>query len=403
MQDHSEISRRVRQHYEDAPFPPVSAFPVGSEVDRVWLYSFAEVYYHAFGRWRDPAGARLLDAGCGTGVGIQQIRHLAPGAEVHACDLSQASLAVAAQRIEALNQGPVTFHQLNLLDLSSLPGSFDAIFCSGVVHHTADPVGALRQLKQKLKPDGVLYLMLYSRYGRRPTMLMRRVLQLLEADVALGSQLFEALPKDHFLARWEYETKGRLNLKHREWFLDTYLNAQEKNYSIGEVFSDLQAAGLRFVRFAHPQWWELANRLSLPPEIAGRFQALPEEQRYELMENLFSDQEEYYFLATHQENQPVSPAPDPARLSALRSSFARNRGIQPDGGSLWQGYFGMGLSVDGYFESLLERCDGTQSLQQLCAAWNSEHPQDPPELSLAVIFQMERQGVLLFRDLGPAE
>ena len=398
MKEHSEISQRVRQQYEDAPFPPVSAFPVRSEVDRVWLYSFSEVYYHATGSWRSPAGARLLDAGCGTNMGVQQIRHLAPGAEVHACDLSSASLKVAAQRIEALDEGPVTFHQLDLLDLSALPGTFDAIFCSGVVHHTADPVAALRQLKKKLKPDGVLYLMLYSRYGRRPTMLMRRVLQLLQADVSLGGQLFEALPKDHFLARWEYETKGSLNLTHREWFIDTYLNAQEKNYSIGEVFSDLRESGLRFARFAHPQWWELSNRLQLPAEIFRRFQALPEQQRYELMENLFSDQEEYYFLATHEDHQPAPPVRDPARLTAMLSSFARNRGVQADGGLLWQGYFGMGLSVESYFEGLLQQCNGQQTLQEMCDAWNLLHPQDPPELSLAVLFQMERQGVVFFRE-----
>lgn len=399
MKEQSEISQRVRQQYEDAPFPPVSAFPVRSEVDRVWLYSFSEVYYHAFGEWREPAQARLLDAGCGTGMGIQQIRHLAPGAEVHACDLSNASLQVAARRIEVLNQGTVTFHQMDLLDLSALPGQFDAIFCSGVVHHTGDPVQALRQLKSKLKPDGVLYLMLYSRFGRRPTMLMRRVLQLLEADVPLGSQLLAALPKDHFLARWEYETKGGLNLTHREWFIDTYLNAQEKNYSIGEVFSDLREAGLRFVRFAHPQWWELHNRLQAPPEIARRFAELPEQQRYELMENLFSDQEEYFFLAAHEEYRPVGSTRDPAGWTAVRSSFARNRGVQADGGSLWQGYFGAGLSVDSYFEELLESCNGQQSLQEMCATWNVAHPQDPPEMSLAVLSEMERQGVLFFREL----
>ncbi len=399
MKEPFEISQRVRQQYEDAPFPPVSAFPVRSEVDRVWLYSFSEVYYHAFGRWRDPAQARLLDAGCGTGMGIQQIRHLAPGAEVHACDLSSASLKVAAQRIEALGQGTVAFHQMDLLDLSALPGRFDAIFCSGVVHHTGDPVQALRQLKSKLKPDGVLYLMLYSRFGRRPTMLMRRVLQLLEADVSLGSELIAALPKDHFLARWEYETKGGLNLTHREWFIDTYLNAQEKNYSIGEVFSDLREAGLRFVRFAHPQWWELHHRMQAPPEMARRFASLPEQQRYELMEHLFSDQEEYFFLATHEDYQPVAAPRDPAGWTAVRSAFARNRGLQPDGGSLWQGYFGMGLSVDGYFEPLIEGCNGRQSLQEMCAAWNLAHPQDPPELSLAVLSQMEIQGVLFFREL----
>lgn len=399
MEEQSEVSRRVRQQYEDAPFPPVGAFPVRSEVDRVWLYSFQEVYYHGTGRWRSPQAVRLLDAGCGTGMGVQQIRHLAPGAEVHACDLSNASLRVAAERIRVMDEGPVTFHQMDLLDLSALPGTFDVIFCSGVVHHTGNPVEALRQLRSKLKPDGILYLMLYSRYGRRPTMLMRQVLRLLEADVALGKELFEALPKEHFLSRWEYESKGGHNLQHREWFIDTYLNAQEKNYSIGEVFADLEEAGLRFVRHAHPQWWELGNRLQVPTEVARRYQSMSELQRYELMENLFSDQEEYYFLATHVQARTDHASLDPARLTAVRSSFARHRGQQADGGSLWQGYFGMALSLDACMDPLVEGCDGTRSLAEMCRSWNATHPKDPEDFSLSVLLRLERLGVLFFRNI----
>jgi len=46
----------------------------------------------------------------------------------------------------------------------------------------------------------------------------------------------------------------------------------------------------------------------------------------------------------------------------------------------------------------LQQCNGQQTLQEMCDAWNLLHPQDPPELSLAVLFQMERQGVVFFRE-----
>lgn len=405
--DETLISQRVRSQYEQAPFPPVGAFPVrdGAPEERIWLYSFAEVYYHAFGRLRPTRGARLLDAGCGTGHGVQQIRYLAPEAEVHACDFSRASLAIARQRIEALGAGPVHFHELNLLDLKPLPGKFDAIFCSGVVHHTANPVRTLRQLRSKLKPDGVLYLMLYSRFGRYPTLLMRRALQLLCRDphdqqegLRWGRQLFESLPAEHVLSRWERVTNEGRNLAHPEWFIDTYLNANEKNYSIGEVHDDLAAAGLRLLRHAVPHRLELSTHLAGPPELLARFAELPERERHEIMDMLFP-QEQYYFLASHAGNDARPPdwsSFQPAQLTARPSAFARRR-QQAEAASLWQGYFSQALWVDDNVDSLIAACDGRTSLATVMAEWLARHPHVPAEFAWRLLLLLEQSGVLFFK------
>ena len=134
-----------------------------------------------------------------------------------------------------------------------------SIFCSGVVHHTADPVRALQELKSKLKPDGVLYLMLYSQFGRRPTMLMQRAIKMLSRNpkdqqegLQVGRMLFDALPSTNPIATWEREKWSDNHRAHPEAFIDMYVNANEKNYSIREVYADLAAAGLQFVRFDKP-------------------------------------------------------------------------------------------------------------------------------------------------------
>lgn len=405
-QNEAQISQRVREQYERAPFPPVAAFPIqeGSPEDRIWLYSFPEVYYHAFGKLRTTEGARLLDAGCGTGHGLQQIRFHAGGAEVHACDFSSASINIARRRIEALGAGPVAFHELNLLDLKGLPGRFDGIFCSGVVHHTANPVRALRQLKSKLKPDGVLYLMLYSRFGRYPTLLMRRALQLLCRDPSdqqeglhWGHQLFGALPPDHVLSRWERGVNKGHNLNHPEWFIDTYLNANEKNYSMREVFSDLAAAGLRFVRHAVPHRLDLATFLPGPPELLQRFAQLSEADRYEVMDQLFPE-EQYYFMATHA--RTVIERPDwsrctPSQIRAVPSAFARRRRQEGDS-SLWQGYFSEALWLDAAVDQLIEACDGRASLGDILPRWLAKNPQFSADFAWQVLLSLERGGVLFF-------
>ena len=413
------ISERVRSQYSQAPFPPVSFFPIesGAPQQPIWLYGFTEAYYHAFRVLRNPTGARLLDAGCGTGHGVRQIRHLAPDAEVHACDFSAQSLEHACKRIEALGDGSVTFHEMNLLDLSALPGMFDAIFCSGVVHHTANPVRALAQLKSKLKPDGVLYLMLYSRFGRQPTILMQQAIKLLNRNsndqqegLRLGRMLFDTLPPNNPIARWEREKWKNNHRKHAEAFIDMYVNANEKNYSVREVYKDLKAAGLRFVRFSNPQAWNLAERMAAQPELVERFAALPKLEQYELMEHLFPDQDQYLFFATHAENPGAPPewvasgtfSGMEHRLTAIRSKFATE--LKPatsrPGVSLWCGYHGRKVRLDQHAAELLEYCDGRRSIRQIAEDWEQKHGSKVRGKGAEYIRMMENHGLVYIADVS---
>ena len=43
-------------------------------------------------------------------------------------------------------------------------GAFDLVYAHGVLHHTHDPVPALRQIHRVLRPDGWILLMLYHRH-----------------------------------------------------------------------------------------------------------------------------------------------------------------------------------------------------------------------------------------------
>lgn len=413
----SLISDRVRSQYTRAPFPPVTVFPIapGPPQNRIWVYGFTEAYYHAFRVLRKPAGVRLLDAGCGTGHGVYQIRHQAPGAEVHACDFSAQSLVLARQRIEALGGEPVTFHEMNLLDLSALPGKFDAIFCSGVVHHTANPVRALQQLKSKLKPDGVLFLMLYSRFGRRPTMLMQQAIKHLcrnpndqQEGLRLGRMLFDDLPPSNPIATWEREKWRNNHRKHAEAFIDMYVNANEKNYSVREVYADLAAAGLRFVRFANPRIWTLAGRMAAQPELMERFAALSELDQYDVIEHLFPDQDQYLLFATHAENPTVLPewvtrgltAELENRMTAIRSSFAKElKPAEPRPGfSLWQGYYDVAVWLDSLVADLLGRCDGRQTIKEILAGWERANPGKTQGNGPDLIRMLEDRGLVYLTD-----
>lgn len=413
------IAHKVQSQYMRAPFPPVSLFPIikGPPQKLVWLYDYSQIFYHAFGETPTLAGKKILDAGCGTGHGIVQIRHQAPGAEVHACDFCTASLDIARQRIEAMGGEPVIFHEANLLDLQNLPGPFDAIFCSGVVHHTADPVGALIELRKQLKPDGILYLMLYSQSGRRETMLMQKAIKLLTQNspdqfegLNVGRMIFDNLPEQNLLARWEREKWGNNHRKHDEAFIDMYVNANEKNYSAKEVFEDLDAAGLRLMRFANPHLWNLSERMRATPDLLQRYQKLSESDQCELLESLFPDQDQFYFFATHKDFAPVS-APlrkaleDPTEdkmeiLTARRSPHATRVQSSEDksGGELWSGYFGRLARLDAQSVELLELCDGSMSLQKLSAEWRTGPGKQTGADPFNLIKLMEEYGLILIEN-----
>jgi SAM-dependent methyltransferase len=119
---------------------------IGRRIDRDWY-----------------PGRTVLDAGCGHGRYLAAFAGL--GARVVGLDLGRgperAGVATAAEadpRI-ALVQGSVLAPPFR-------DGTFDLVFCDGVLHHTPDPRGAFLALARLLKPGGALYVWVYPREGR---------------------------------------------------------------------------------------------------------------------------------------------------------------------------------------------------------------------------------------------
>lgn len=101
----------------------------------------------------DIAGRRVLDAGCGPGTLLKELR--ARGADAEGLDGSAALLAVARERL-----GPqVRLLRAALEDPLPYPdSSFDAIACSLVMHYLREWEGPLRELRRILRPGGRLVI-----------------------------------------------------------------------------------------------------------------------------------------------------------------------------------------------------------------------------------------------------
>lgn len=102
-----------------------------------------------------PRVRRVIDIGCGPGVGTCELARLYPDAQVLAVDSSPAMLERAAGRAAARGLGArISTH------LAELPGGLDGlapadvIWASMSLHHVGDEVASLRVLRDLLEPTG---------------------------------------------------------------------------------------------------------------------------------------------------------------------------------------------------------------------------------------------------------
>ncbi|MGW0709284.1 L-histidine N(alpha)-methyltransferase [Streptomyces sp. NPDC002643] len=116
--------------------------------------TLAELLHHGTAY---PAGAKVLEVGCG--VGAQTVHLIASSPEAHftAVDISATSLALARARVTAhAPDAQVTWLQADLFELPFAEAEFDHLFICFVLEHLPDPHRALTTLRRLLRPGGTL-------------------------------------------------------------------------------------------------------------------------------------------------------------------------------------------------------------------------------------------------------
>lgn len=112
-----------------------------------------------------PFQGTILDAGCGEGVDLASVA-LIPGCRAVGLELSHGGIRASAARIAAVPRAHLV--QGNVLSLPFTSNVFDGGYSYGVVHHTIDAAGAVREIVRTLKPGASMLIYVYETFERRP-------------------------------------------------------------------------------------------------------------------------------------------------------------------------------------------------------------------------------------------
>jgi 2-polyprenyl-3-methyl-5-hydroxy-6-metoxy-1,4-benzoquinol methylase len=251
-----EVSRLVRQQYEENPYPRwITAGPGGrpAVLDNRGLEQKLGV----------------LIAGCGTGLSATELARGARSARILAIDLSRASLSYAKRMAQKFALTNVEFAQADIMKLGSLGQQFDFINASGVLHHLADPWEGWRILLSLLRPGGAMEVGLYSAQARRNVVAGRAL---------IAQRGYQPTPDDIRRCREEIAAAEDGSLlksltQLNDFFTisecrDLLFHPQEHRLTLPDIEAFLAANDLQFTGFALPPSTLHRFALRFPGDVA---------------------------------------------------------------------------------------------------------------------------------------
>jgi SAM-dependent methyltransferase len=240
------VTQAVAGQYEGWPYPSwrrITAVPP----DRLAHY-IRKIDPNGPGGFPEPAD--VLIAGCGTGREAALVVQKWPDERLTAIDISDASLRYAAERFADIGLRGTQFRQLDLHNVAALGRPFDAILCSGVLHHLPDPERGWAALTAALKPGGVMRIMVYSKIARLGVRALRRAVGDLDGQTMSDDLLREVRRRISLLPAMRH-------FKSPDFFTlagvhDLIMHHHEDPFDIPRIRRALDDLGLELLQFGIP-------------------------------------------------------------------------------------------------------------------------------------------------------
>jgi len=364
----------------------VDSDPLGDIVSRQyerWIYPAPiqdlDAWLQGSWQWFDPSHAHrllwpdrdyqpemhILVAGCGTNQAAV-IAYTNPSAQVVAIDVSSASLDHHRWLKGRYNLTNLELHQLPIEQVASLHGDFDLIITTGVLHHMADPGAGMRALAERLRPDGVLAVMLYATYGRIGVQFLQSVFADMglgqdEASLAVVRDVLSQLSPMHPLVSY---LQIAPDLGDDAGLVDTFLHGREQAYTIDECRALVESAGLVFQDvFLKSSYYAPAPSTN---PFFSRVATMPREQQWSIMQRINASNACHYFLACRPDRDPASYAIDFDSGDPLRYVPLFRKGCGLRGNAIYRYDWERGLTP--LQAALIEQVDGLRSIQGIVDA-----------------------------------
>jgi SAM-dependent methyltransferase len=253
----------------------------------------------------------ILVAGCGTSqAATYALRE--PDARVTAIDISETSLRHTRELQEKYGLQNLELDRLAIEEVGKLGQTFDHIVCTGVLHHLPDPDIGLRSLRNVLRPNGAMQLMVYAAYGRTGIYMMQEYCRLLGVEATeeelrdLGGTI-GALSSDHPIADVARRTK---DFRNPDALADALLHPQDRAYTVPQLYAWLERCSLSFGRW-HEQapYSPQCGAIAKMPQ-AARLAALSPPLQHAAVELLRGTMTKHNFIAYRNdgpgEGQPIT-------------------------------------------------------------------------------------------------
>jgi ubiquinone/menaquinone biosynthesis C-methylase UbiE len=277
--DNNPITNKQSNFYNDIKFPNYDNIDdFGTLLEKSSKSIFAkklndEIPYHS----------RVLEAGCGTGqLSISLSRY---GRKIHSIDLSEGSLIEAKNFIDKNDIKNVNLAKMNIFNMCFPENYFDVIISNGVLHHTHNPKLAFNKLVNCLKPNGIIVIGLYHKYGRVVQNIRQKLIQTFGEKIKFIDKRFSENLSDK---------------KKYAWFKDQYFNPHETKHSYHEILKWFDENNIEFTN-SLPFNFEINERLFDQKPILSKSEILLKE--YAMTFNLRQIYEGGFFIMIGKKNE----------------------------------------------------------------------------------------------------
>ncbi|MDB4861073.1 class I SAM-dependent methyltransferase [Alphaproteobacteria bacterium] len=224
--DKETLTATQSEFYDDIKFPNYDDIDdYGSLLDKSLKSIFIkklddEIPYHS----------NVLEAGCGTGqLSILLSRY---NRKIYSIDLSKGSLIEAKKFIDKTNIRNVNLYRMNIFKLCFPKSYFDIIISNGVLHHTHNAKHAFSLLTDHLKPNGMIVIGLYHKYGRIIQNIRQFLIQRLGEKIKFIDKRF---------------SENLSEKKKYAWFKDQYYNPYETKHTYNEVLNWFNENNIEYI------------------------------------------------------------------------------------------------------------------------------------------------------------